>query len=475
MVASSDNPARNKRLADEASEFFVEFNACTDFDRVLAPFDLELSRAHVSMLAQQQIITSSEADQIIDGLDAVESDIGQPDFQWQKELEDVHMNIESLLRTHIGDLAGKMHTARSRNDQVATAFRMYINDALQKLQLQLIELRRQLCIKAQQHASVVMPGFTHLQAAQPVSFGHHLLAWAEMLKRDSLRLEQAAATVMSHCPLGAAALAGTTFNIDPSHTAKSLGFSQPVANSLDAVSDRDFALETASALSIMMMHLSRQAEEIINWSSTAWQLIDLPAELCAGSSIMPQKRNPDLAELVRGKSGRVVGSLNSLLLMMKGLPLAYNKDTQEDKEPLIDALTTASHCLTAWTALIEGVKPNIDAMRTMAGKGHAVATDLADRLVVERGLPFREAYAIVGELVAAADANNVELSELPEVASELIQKVSNRCVLGRTAHPPECHRKPESSRWNSSATSVASVRTRIGRVILSEVSGLKLL
>ncbi|MET0027218.1 MAG: argininosuccinate lyase [Candidatus Thiodiazotropha sp.] len=396
---------------NEPTDAFVEaFTASVDFDRRLYRYDIQGSIAHARMLAQQGILSDQERDDIIRGLEAIRTRIDNGEFQWSVSLEDVHMNIESALTEAIGYAGKKLHTGRSRNDQVATDIRLWLRDEVDGLIGAIRTLQRALLDKAEQEADTILPGFTHLQTAQPITFGHHLMAWFEMLERDRTRLEdgQRRANVM---PLGAAALAGTTYPIDRHLTAQLLGFSAPAENSLDAVSDRDFAIEFCASASILMMHLSRFSEELIIWSSAQFGFVELSDSFCTGSSIMPQKKNPDVPELIRGKTGRIYGHLIGLLTLMKGQPLAYNKDNQEDKEPLFDTVDNLKGSLKIFAAMIPAISCRKEAMRQAAMKGFATATDLADYLV-RKGIPFRDAHEIVGKAVAFGVAENRDLSEM---------------------------------------------------------------
>ncbi len=414
------------RFSESPDAIMEEINASVDFDKALARQDIAGSRAHAAMLAKTGIIATQDAEKIGDGLQRIKAEIEEGRFSFSRSLEDIHMNVEARLAELIGEAAGRLHTARSRNDQVATDFRLYVRDALDEIDGQITALMLALARKAEAHAGTVMPGFTHLQSAQPVTFGHHCLAYVEMLARDRGRFADARAR-LNECPLGSAALAGTAFPIDRQMTAKALGFSRPTANSLDAVSDRDFAMEALAAASICAVHLSRLAEEIVMWSSAQFRFVTLSDKFTTGSSIMPQKRNPDAAELVRAKPGRIIGALNALLIVMKGLPLAYCKDMQEDKEPVFDALPSLSLCLAAMTGMIADMQPNEAVMRAAAGTGFATATDLADWLVREAGLPFREAHHVTGRIVAEADARGLELAELPlEVLRKLHGGIDER-------------------------------------------------
>ncbi|MFT7687401.1 MAG: argininosuccinate lyase, partial [Candidatus Azotimanducaceae bacterium] len=383
----------------EATDKFVEaFTASVEFDHVLAVYDIQGSIAHATMLESVGVITNNELSLMKAGLDEIADEILKGEFEWQISLEDVHMNIEKALTNKIGDVGKTLHTGRSRNDQVATDIRLYLRDKIDVIAELLIRLQGGLCNLAEQEAETILPGMTHLQVAQPITFGHHMMAWQAMLERDLERLIDCRSRV-NVMPLGSAALAGTTFPIDRQLTAKLLGFDRISENSLDAVSDRDFAIEFTSFASILMMHLSRWSEEMILWSSSQFEFIELPDRFCTGSSIMPQKKNPDVPELVRGKSARVFGSLQTLLTLMKGQPLAYNKDNQEDKEPLFDVVKTVIDSLTAFGDMIPAIITKPENMRSATMKGYATATDLADYLV-KKGMPFRDAHDVVGKLVA---------------------------------------------------------------------------
>ncbi|NBT44709.1 MAG: argininosuccinate lyase [Gammaproteobacteria bacterium] len=395
----------------EATDAFVEaFTASIDFDQRLGQHDILGSKAHATMLASIGVLTNAERDAILEGLNTIAEEIRQGTFIWSVELEDVHMNIEARLTQRIGDVGKKLHTGRSRNDQVATDIRLYLRDEIDVIANLIRRLQGALMDLAEREADTIMPGFTHLQVAQPVTFGHHMMAWFEMLERDHARLLDARKRV-NIMPLGSAALAGTTFPLDRNLTASLLGFDQPSANSLDAVSDRDFAIEFTATASLIMMHLSRFSEELILWTSAQFGFIDLPDAFCTGSSIMPQKKNPDVPELVRGKTGRVYGHLIGLLTLMKGQPLAYNKDNQEDKEPLFDTVDTVTHCLRAFADMVPHLRPNHRAMRESALKGFATATDLADYLV-RKGMPFRDAHEVVGKAVRLGIDTDRDLSAL---------------------------------------------------------------
>jgi argininosuccinate lyase len=407
------------RFAEAPDAIMEEINVSIDFDKRLAAEDIAGSRAHACMLADQGIISAGDAEQIVAGLDKIASDIAAGRFTFSRALEDVHMNIESRLQELIGEPAGRLHTARSRNDQVATDFRLWVRTALDAIDRQLLALMAALAKRAEEHAATIMPGFTHLQVAQPVTFGHHLLAYVEMFSRDRGRFADARRR-LNECPLGAAALAGTAFPIDRRATARALGFDRPAANSLDAVSDRDFALEALAAAAIAAMHLSRLAEEIVIWCSAQFRFVRLSDRFTTGSSIMPQKRNPDAAELTRAKTGRILGALTALLVVMKGLPLAYSKDMQEDKEQVFDALPSLSLMLAATTGMVGDMSVDREAMRSAAASGYATATDLADWVVREMGLPFREAHHVAGRIVAEAERREVPLDKLPLEAMQAV-------------------------------------------------------
>jgi argininosuccinate lyase len=399
------------RFSSGPDAIMEEINASIGFDRKLASQDIAGSLAHVAMLAEAGIVATADAATISDGLTKIRGEIESGTFVFDRALEDIHMNIEARLAALIGPTAGRLHTARSRNDQVAVDFRLWVRDTVDHLITQVDGLQRALTEKALAHAGSVMPGFTHLQSAQPVTLGHHLLAYVEMLGRDKSRFADARRR-MNECPLGAAALAGTSFPIDRRATATALGFDRPTANSLDSVSDRDFALEALATAAICATHLSRFAEEIVLWATPQFGFAALSDKFSTGSSIMPQKRNPDAAELVRGKAGRVVGALTGLLVVMKGLPLAYSKDMQEDKEGTFDALETLSLCLAAMTGMVTDLEPDIQRMESAAASGFSTATDLADYLVRVVGIPFREAHHITGRLVALAAKRKVGLEDL---------------------------------------------------------------
>ena len=411
----TDKPANKMwggRFVASPAEIMEEINASISFDKVLAPQDIRGSKAHAAMLAESGIITKTDAREIIRGLDQVLSEIEAGTFKFSRALEDVHMNVESRLKEIVGPAAGRLHTARSRNDQVATDFRLFVRDAADGIIKALAQLQLVLAQKAEAHAATVMPGFTHLQPAQPITFGHHLLAYVEMLGRDRGRFIDARKR-LNECPLGSAALAGTSFPIDRAKTAEMLGFDRPMANSLDGVADRDFALEILAASAITAMHLSRFAEEIVIWMTPQFGFVTLSDRFTTGSSIMPQKRNPDAAELVRAKVGRIAGAFQGLLMVMKGLPLAYSKDMQEDKETTFDALAALRVGLLAMTGMVADLEPVPEVMRAAAGRGFSTATDLADWLVRELKMPFRDAHHVTGSIVKAAEDRGVDLEKLP--------------------------------------------------------------
>jgi argininosuccinate lyase len=431
----------------EPTDAFVEaFTASVSFDQRLYAHDIAGSKAHARMLAKVGVLTAAECEAIVAGLGEIQAEIEAGAFDWSVAREDVHMNIEARLIERIGEVGKKLHTGRSRNDQVATDIRLYLRDELAAILAELTRLQTALVDLAEQEADTIMPGFTHLQTAQPVTFGHHLLAWFEMLKRDHGRLTDCArrANVM---PLGAAALAGTSYPLDRAYTAELLGFDAPAENSLDAVSDRDFAIEFVAAASLTMTHLSRCSEELILWASAQFDFIELGDSFCTGSSIMPQKKNPDVPELIRGKTGRVNGHLVSLLTLMKGQPLAYNKDNQEDKEPLFDALDTLKASLRVFADMIPAIAPKRESMREAARRGFSTATDLADYLV-RKGVPFRDAHEVVGKAVrlgvdSGRDLAEMELAELQQfsarIEADVFQvltlegSVAARDILGGTA------------------------------------------
>jgi len=415
---SPDRPGEKKsqmwggRFERGPAAIMEEINASIDIDKRLWREDIEGSKAHSAMLAAAKIISDADAKAIHGGLDRVAAEIEAGEFAFSKRLEDIHMNIEARLKELIGEPASRLHTARSRNDQVATDFRLFVRRACDDLAAAIETLQRALVAKAEKHAGSVMPGYTHLQTAQPVTFGHHCLAYVEMLERDRTRFLDARKR-MNECPLGAAALAGVPYPIDRTMTAKALGFDRPTANSLDSVSARDFALETLAASAICASHLSRLAEEIVLWTSPHFGFASLTDAFSTGSSIMPQKRNPDAAELCRAKVGRIAGAFNTLLIVMKGLPLAYSKDMQEDKSATFDAIDDMALALAAMAGMIDDMSLNEAAMREAAMRGYTTATDLADYLVRRLGLPFRDAHHATGAIVAAAEKKGVRLDQLP--------------------------------------------------------------
>ena len=398
------------RFSEATDAFVAEFTASVQFDQRFYKQDIAGSIAHATMLAKVGVLAEQERNDIINGLTAIQAEIEAGNFEWRIDLEDVHMNIESRLTARIGITGKKLHTGRSRNDQVATDIRLYVRDEIDAILKLLEKLQKGILGLAAKNTDTIMPGFTHLQTAQPVTFGHHLMAWFEMLVRDSERLIDCRKRV-NRLPLGSAALAGTTYPIEREYTAALLGFEAVCENSLDAVSDRDFAIEFNAAAALIMMHLSRMSEEMILWTSAQFKFVNIPDRFCTGSSIMPQKKNPDVPELIRGKTGRVYGDLMSLLTLMKGQPLAYNKDNQEDKEPLFDAIDTVRGSLMAFADMIPALVPNIEVMREAALRGFSTATDLADYLV-KNGVAFRDAHEIVGNAVALGVAENKDLSEL---------------------------------------------------------------
>src|SRR6202050_2228334 len=445
------------RFGAKPDSLMEYFSASIHFDWTLYPQDIAASKAHAAMLAKKGIITAKDAKKIAHGLDTILSEFRASKFAFNSALEDIHMNIESRLAELIGPAAGRLHTARSRNDQVATDFRLWVRDYIDGFDAALAGYQRALAEKALQYADTVMPGFTHLQPAQPVTFGHHLLAYVERAARDRGRFADARAR-LNESPLGAAALAGTSFPIDRAMTAKALGFARPMANSLDAVADRDFVLEMLSAASIAATHLSRLAEEIVLWSSPLAGLIRLSDRFTTGSSMMPQKRNPDAAELVRARTGRIVGALTSLLMVMKGLPLPYQKDMQEDKEGAIDALGALALSIAAMTGMVRDMQPDVACMRQAAGKGFSTATDLADWLVRELKLPFREAHHITGRIVAKAAEANVALERLPLVVMQEIEPRITKAVYGVLSAD-----KSAASRAVFGGTAPKNVRTQAKR------------
>ena len=448
------------RFAAGPSAVMQEINASIGFDRRLWRQDIQGSLAHAAMLAKVGVISAQDEQAIRGGLASIAQEIETGRFPFDAALEDIHMNIEARLAERIGEAGRRLHTARSRNDQVAVDFRLWVRDAIDGLSAQITDVMRALAHRAAMHAGDPMPGLTHLQTAQPVTFGHHMLAYVEMLDRDRGRLADCRRR-LNECPLGSAALAGTSFAIDRAMTAEALGFDRPTANSLDAVSDRDFALEFLAAAAISAMHLSRLAEEFVTWCSAPWRFIRLSDAFTTGSSIMPQKRNPDAAELVRAKTGRITGALVALLTVMKGLPLAYAKDMQEDKEPVFDATEAWALSLAAIAGMVRDMTPDLARMRELAGSGFATATDLADWLVRALKLPFRDAHHVTGRLVAAAEARGVDLSGLtlaemqsaePRITADVLAVLTvEAAVASRTSHggTAPANVKQEAARWQA--------------------------
>jgi argininosuccinate lyase len=455
---SMTNKMWGGRFQSGPDAIMEEINASIGFDKRLFRQDIAGSKAHAAMLAKQGIISKADAAKIRKGLDQVQAEIEAGTFTFSRALEDIHLNVESRLKDIIGPAAGRLHTARSRNDQVALDFRLYVRDVIDHFDGQLKELQLALAKKAEAHAETIMPGFTHLQVAQPVTFGHHCLAYVEMLARDRSRFADARKR-MNENPLGAAALAGTSFPIDRHATAKALGFDRPTRNSLDTVADRDFVMETLAASAICATHLSRLAEEIVIWSTAQFRFVKLSDKFTTGSSIMPQKRNPDAAELVRAKPGRILGALTALLTVMKGLPLTYSKDMQEDKEPAFDALDNLSLAIAATTGMVKDMVPNADEMRQAAASGFSTATDLADWLVRALKMPFREAHHVTGSLVALAETEGCDLPDLtltlmhtvePRITKDVYKVLTvENSVASRTSYGGTAPRnvRREARRW----------------------------
>ena len=432
MSEEKTNQQWGGRFNEPTDAFVARFTASVQFDQRMYKQDIRGSVAHAKMLTKVGVLTEAECADILQGLSEIESDIESGNFEWSIELEDVHMNIEAALTKKIGVTGKKLHTGRSRNDQVATDIRLYVRDEIDNVLAEISRLQQGIVGLARQEAETVMPGFTHLQTAQPVTFGHHLMAWFEMLSRDYERFQDCRKRV-NILPLGAAALAGTTYPIDRHMTTELLGFTAPTENSLDSVSDRDFAIEFCAASSVLMMHMTRYSEELVMWASAQFNFINLPDRFCTGSSIMPQKKNPDVPELVRGKSGRVYGHLMSLLTLMKSQPLAYNKDNQEDKEPLFDAIDTVKGCLRAFADMVPAIEAKRDNMREAALRGFSTATDLAD-YVVRKGIPFRDAHEIVGKAVAygiqqSKDLGEMTLQELQQFSDQISDDVFDVLTL----------------------------------------------
>ncbi len=457
MADRTQNAMWGGRFAAGPDALMEAINASIGFDRRLAAQDIRASRAHAAMLAATGILSDSDAAAIGEGLLTVLSEIEAGGFAFRTELEDIHMNVEARLAELIGAPAGRLHTARSRNDQVATDFRLWVREQTEAAIAALERLMRALLAQAEEGADWVMPGFTHLQVAQPVTWGHHMMAYVEMFARDRGRLADARAR-MNECPLGAAALAGTAFPIDREMTARALGFDRPMANSIDAVSDRDFALEFLSAAAISAIHLSRLAEELVIWSSAQFRFVRISDRFTTGSSIMPQKRNPDAAELIRAKTGRILGAAVALFTVMKGLPLAYSKDMQEDKEQVFDAADTLMLGLAAMEGMLRETRPDRDALEAAAAQGFSTATDLADWLVRAAGLPFREAHHVTGRLVALAEARGCDLPDLPIAEMQAVHPAISPevfAVLGV--------RNSVASRTSYGGTAPAEVRAQIAR------------
>ncbi len=429
MSKKKSNKMWGGRFTMSPAEIMEDINASIDFDKRFARQDIQGSKAHAEMLAAQGIIAKKDAKEIIKGLDQVLAEIESGKFKYSRMLEDIHMNIEARLKAIVGEAAGRVHTGRSRNDQVATDFRLYVRDTIDGFDEALARLQLALVKQAEANAATFMPGFTHLQPAQPVTFGHHLMAYVEMISRDRGRFADARKR-LNESPLGSAALAGTSFPIDRKATAAALGFERPMANSLDGVSDRDFVLETLSAATITAVHLSRLAEEVVIWMTPQFGFITLSDKFTTGSSIMPQKRNPDAAELTRAKVGRIAGAFQSLVMVMKGLPLAYSKDMQEDKEVAFDAFDSLKLAVAAMTGMVGDLKANPAAMAAAAGAGYSTATDLADWLVRELKMPFRDAHHVTGSIVAEAESLGVDLENLSLEAMQKHEKRISRAVFG---------------------------------------------
>ncbi|HEX6958400.1 MAG TPA: argininosuccinate lyase [Ferrovibrio sp.] len=455
--AKSANTMWGGRFAAGPAAIMTEINASIRFDKRLFRQDIAGSLAHCRMLVQQGLISAADGKAIAGGLQTILREIEAGKLKENPALEDIHMHVEARLKELIGEPAGRLHTARSRNDQVATDFRLWVRDAIDRIDAGLKELQDKLLTRAEEYAATVMPGFTHLQAAQPVTFGHHLLAYVEMFGRDRSRLKDCRAR-MNESPLGAAALAGTSLPIDRAVTAKALGFAAPMANSLDAVSDRDYALEFLSAAAICAVHLSRLAEEIVIWTSAQFRFVSLSDAFTTGSSIMPQKRNPDAAELVRGKVGRIIGDLNALLITMKGLPMTYGKDMQEDKEPTFDAVDSLELCIAAMAGMIADLKANAERMHEAAGEGYTTATDLADWCVRKLNMPFRNAHHVAGRIVRLAEQQNKPLEALSLAEMRSVEPRISRdifAVLGVD--------NSVKSRVSYGGTAPANVRKQIAR------------
>ncbi|MFM9845144.1 MAG: argininosuccinate lyase [Dongiaceae bacterium] len=455
--AADANSMWGGRFAAGPAAIMERINASIDFDKRLFAQDIAGSKAHAAMLTRQGILRAEDGAAIERGLDQILQEIEGGKFTFKTALEDIHMNVEARLKEIIGEPAGRLHTARSRNDQVATGFRLWVRDAIDRLDGQLTDLLAALLDRSEEHAATVMPGYTHLQPAQPVTFGHHLMAYVAMFERDRGRLRDARRR-LNECPLGAAALAGTSFPIDRQGTAKALGFDRPTENSIDSVSDRDFALEFLAAGAILAIHLSRLAEEIVLWMSDGFRFVILSDAFTTGSSIMPQKKNPDAAELVRGKAGRIIGALNTLLIVMKGLPLSYGKDMQEDKEPTFDAADNLSLCVAAMAGMIRDFQAAPARMADAARAGFATATDLADWLVRELKLPFREAHHATGAIVRKAEQMGCELKDLPLAEMQAVEPRITAAVTGVLSVDHSA-----ASRTSYGGTAPARVREAIAR------------
>jgi argininosuccinate lyase len=458
----SSNPLESKasawsaRFSEPVSELVQRYTASVGFDQRLARADVEASLAHAEMLHAQGILAAADHAAIKQGMATILAEIEAGSFEWRLELEDVHLNIEARLTQLAGDAGKRLHTGRSRNDQVATDVRLWLRGEIDEIAALLADLQRALVDIAERNVDVVMPGYTHLQVAQPVSFGHHMLAYVEMVARDAERLADVRRRV-NRLPLGAAALAGTSYALDRERVARTLGMEGVCQNSLDAVSDRDFAIEFSAAASLVMVHVSRLSEELVLWMSQNFGFIELPDRFCTGSSIMPQKKNPDVPELARGKTGRVVGHLMSLLMLMKGQPLAYNKDNQEDKEPLFDTVDTLKDTLRIYAEMVAGITVKPEAMERAALKGYATATDLADYLV-KKGLPFRDAHEVVAHAVKAAIAQGLDLAELPLAALQ-----GFNAAIGDDVHAVLSLRGSLNARNTLGGTAPAQVRAQVAR------------
>jgi argininosuccinate lyase len=444
------------RFTAPTDKLVEAFTASVGYDRRLYKQDIAGSVAHARMLAHVEVLTPEERDAIVSGLEAIEAAIDAGEFEWSDGLEDVHMNIEARLIERIGDVGKKLHTGRSRNDQVATDIRLYLRDGIDRLQEHLGDLQQALVDLAERESDTIMPGFTHMQVAQPVTFGHHMLAWFEMLVRDRDRLADCRRRV-NIMPLGSAALAGTSYPIDRDFTAKELGFSAPSENSLDAVSDRDFAMEFNAACALLMVHLSRMSEELVLWASSQFDFVEIGDAFCTGSSIMPQKKNPDVAEITRGKTGRVVGNLNALLMLMKGQPLAYNRDNQEDKEPLFDTLDAALATVQVFAAMVPSITVKRENLYAAAKRGFSTATDLADYLV-RKGIPFRDAHEVVGKAVRFGIEQGKDLSEL---ALDELRQFSD--VIGQDVYEVLTLEGSVNARHHVGGTAPAQVRNAAAR------------